>query len=372
MMFVSDVAENQGVLPVNAVLCVDREAFDRFGRVLRHLSVGLVDQAVNLRLLSCDPSVEKLALGPVQTVVHQRIGWPVAERRTEALLDTLSSRPPTVVHALSGASYRVAGAIAEAFDTDLVFQVTSLKDCDAIANFAGPLVGRFVVLSPALATVLEEQLKIPEDRINVIRPGVLASQRIACFADPQRIPTLLCFSPFERGSGVDRLIKAVNYLRKREHAFMLFLLGAGRQESVLRRMIHERKLLSCVTFAHPVEGLNQILQNADIFVRPSKATAFTDDGLQAMGAGMAVVTLASSICDHFRNGETAVICEKAEAEPLANTIEQLLRDRSGTRHLATSAREYVRTHHTISRMAECTADVYRKLALARATFSLKE
>ncbi|UCC31469.1 MAG: glycosyltransferase family 4 protein [Phycisphaerales bacterium] len=372
MASVSDTTESQSTLVIRAGLCIDREAFDRFGRVLRRLLVGLVDQAVSVRLLSCDPHVETLTLGPVQTLVHKRVVWPVVGRRIDQLLDALSQKPPTVMHAVSSATYRVAGAVADAFDTDLVFQVTSLKDCDAIGNFAGPRVGRFIAFSQPLATVLEEQLKISTERIDLVRPGVLASQRIACFADPQRVPAILCMSPLERGSGVDELIEAVDVLRRRDHTFMLFLLGTGRQEPALRRMIHGRALSPCVTLAHPTGGVAQAFHSADIFVRPTVDSAFNDDGLLAMAAGMAVVTAPNSICDHFRSGETALVCEKPKAEPLAAALGQLLSDKAGARRLATTAMEYVRANHAVSRMAERTAEGYHTLALARATFSLKE
>ena len=75
--------------------------------------------------------------------------------------------------------------------------------------------------------MLQEQLRIPAERIDLVRPGVLASQGIACFADPQRVPTVLCSSALERGSGVDRLIEAVDILRKRDQELLLFLLGQG-------------------------------------------------------------------------------------------------------------------------------------------------
>ena len=88
--------------------------------------------------------------------------------------------------------------------------------------------------------------------------------------------------------------------------------------------------------------------------------------------GLAVVTLPSSISDHLRHGETAVIYERPDAESLANALEQLLVDRAGARRIASAASEYVRTNHAVSAMAERTVDAYRKLALARTTFPIKE
>ena len=57
---------------------------------------------------------------------------------------------------------------------------------------------------------------------------------------------------------------------------------------------------------------------------------------------------------------------------IADALERVLTDRAHARTVASSAMEYVRTHHSMSAMAECTAATYRQLALSRSTFSIKE
>ncbi len=369
---VSDTMEKQDSLPIRVALCIDRDALDRFGRVLRHLLVGLIDQAVHVRILSSDPRVETLSLGPVQAVLHERMVWPVARRRLDRLLDALSQQPPTIVQPMSSFSYAVADRVAEAFDADLVLQVTSLADCEAVAELKARPVGQFLAPGRSLVRVLVDQLKIPAERVELIRPGVLAEKRIACFADPHHTATILNMSALQRNSGVDQLIEAIDLLRKRGHAMMLFLLGRGHRESAVRRLIRERKLSSIVTLAHPHGDLTQALHNADIFVRPSADTTYTADSLQAMGAGMAVVSGLNTVCDNLRGGETAVICDKLTATSLADAIEGLLTDRAGAQRIAKSGMEYVRTHHSVSGEAQRMADVYRRLALARTTLSITE
>lgn len=372
MARVSDATDYQGTPPLNVALCVDSEALDRFGSVLRHLLVGLVDQAVNLRLVSRDARAETLRLGPVQTVLYERVGWPVTARRTEALLDMLSQNPPTIAHAMSRASYQVALATAEAFDAELVVQVTSLQDCDAVLTLPTERIGRFLALSKPLLTVLSEQLHIPRERIDLARPGVFASQEIASFSDPERVPAILCVSALERKSGVDHLIDAIKLLHQRGHSFMLFLLGEGKRESALRRMISEHKLSGYVTFAHPSGDPTRAMYSADIFVRPSADTAFQADGLQAMGAGIAVVSVLGTVYDHLHDGETAIVCDKMTPQALADAIERLLADRAFARKLAASGQTYVRTHHAASQMAEAIANTYRQILLGRATFPMPE
>ena len=372
MVGVSETMESARPRTVSAALCVDGEALDRFGCVLQHLCVGLVDQAVAVRLLSSDARVRSLALGPIQSLVHHRIAWPAARRRTERLLDTLSAQPPTVVHAMSRGSYRLAAAIAEAFDADLVLDVTSQADCDWIVSLEVGKHVRFHAFSEPLATVLEAQLKIAREQIVVIRPGIPVAPRAACFATPGRVTTVLCTSAFERNSGVDRLIAAVSLLGERGHKMQVFLLGGGRQESVLRRLVRTRNLSSSVTFGPPLSDLTTAMQSADIFVRPSADSEFTADGLLAMGMGLVVVTDPSMLCDHIRPTETAMVCAYPTAESLAATIDGVLNHRQEAIGLATAAMEYVREHHAVSTMAERTAAAYRQLALTRTTFAIRE
>jgi len=359
-------------LPVSAALCVDGQAIDRLGPVLRHLVVGLVDQAVQVRLVSSDPRIESLALGPIQSLVHQPIEWPAAARRTGQVIAALAHQPPMVVEAMSMGSFRPASAMAEAFDADLIVQVTSLDDCDMIAQLENVRIGRFHAISRPLATVLETQLKIDPQRIDVIHPGVRAAQQIACFGRPDRVPTILCLSPFEKGAGIGRLIRTIEVLRRRKHEVVVFLLGAGRYETSLRRLARDRHLSECITFVQPPADVSQAIAGADIFVHPSEDTFFSAHGLQAMGIGVAVVTLASSACDHYRHGETAVVCERPTPESLADGIESLLNNHEHARHIATTAQEHVRTRHAMSGMAERTTAAYRRLALRHATFPIKE
>jgi len=372
MAVVSDEMDSQSTPPANVAMHVDSEALNRFGSVIRHLLVGLVDQAVNVRLVSRDPRIETLRLGPVQTVLHERIGWPVTGRRMDALSDMLSQNPPTIVHAASGASYRVALETAETFDADFVVQVTSLGDCDAVLSLPLERVGRFLALSTPLFKVLTEQVGISKERIDLARPGVFAAQETASFSNPDRVPAFLCVSALERKSGVDLLVNAVQLLRQRGHTFMLFLLGEGRREPTARRMVRDHELSGYVTFAHPSGDLSRAMGSADIVVRPAGDIAFHEDSLQAMGAGIAVVSMSGSVYDHLHDGETAVVCDSLSAQALADGIERLLTDQEFARKLAGAGQEYVRKHHAASQMAGTVANTYREILAGRPTLSTTE
>ena len=72
---VADSEDTPSPMAVNVALCVDAEGLDRLASALRYLAVGLVDQAIQVRLLSSDARIESMTLGPIQTLVHDRIHW---------------------------------------------------------------------------------------------------------------------------------------------------------------------------------------------------------------------------------------------------------------------------------------------------------
>lgn len=346
---------------------------DRLGPMLRQLVVGLVDQAINLRIVGSDPRLSGLQLGPVQVYVHPLPDWPFSRRRRrENIIEQLGTNPPTTIHALSSASYELALALQQAFDTDLTLHVTSALDCESLTRIESSRAARLIAVSRPLVQVLQSQLGIDPARVELIAPGIPVSKQPACFAEPTRAATLLCTAGLYAGAGVELVVEAADALRRSGHDFMLFLLGEGRREVPLRRLVRQRDLSSVVTFAHPLGDVATAMHSADIFVDPAAESAFRVDGLLAMAAGVAVVAFPSPVVDHYRDGETAVVCSQPTTESLIEQIGQLLSERKRARDMATRAIGYVKANHGVSRMAEQAAKLWRELALQRATFSIKE
>lgn len=356
---------------VNAALCLDRTAFERFGGILRHLCVGLVDQNIPLRIVGSDPHIETLRLGPVQAVVHPPIAGLTGGRRLERLLDSLSAQPPSVVHAVSMGSYRTAASIAREFDADLVLGVTSLDDIEEVGRFAERADVHFQPWSNALAVVLDSRRHIDRTHVEVIAPGVPASAKPVAFDHPGRVATLVSTSRFDADSGLDRLIAAVEILVQRQVELQLFLLGEGPRERVLRKSVRARQLSAHVAFAPNFDDPTAALSSADLFIHPTSSATFPGDTLQALGIGLALVTGPDEVADHHRPGETACVYADGTADALAEAIESLLRDRPAAQRLAAAGLEYVRRNHGVSSMAERVAAAYRRLALNQSTFAIR-
>lgn len=361
-------AENEPI--INALICIDDGAYRRLRPVLRHLTVGLVDLMAGVRLLSSTAEAERLTLGPVQTLIHDSLRWPLRNHRFRQITEALAATPPTVVHAMSRGAYQVAEMTAAEFDTDLVYQVTATDDVDALAatRHAGPR--RVLCGSQPLCDMCIERGVATADELHLVRPGVVCGKQISCFVDPTRLPTLLSTAPLLPHEGVDLILDAVRRLTERGHKLLTFLLGAGPHEWVLRRQARRMNLGRTVVFAQPEGDILKAMTGADIFIQPTAERALSARTLQALAQGMAVTGVGGGVCDALIADRTAVLCNTPSSGELATGIERLLLDREFARTVATNAVEHMRKHHTMSAMAQQTADAYKAMALNRATYSI--
>ena len=358
--------------PVDVALCIDGDVYSRLWDVIRLLCVGLVDLTARVRLVSSSPAAEALTLGPIEMIVHQNPVWPLRRQRLGQIVEVLSARPPTVVQCLSRGSLRVAQAVAQAFDVDLVLQVTAAADVKALARADGQRVQHVVAASRPLYDLVERSGRVRPEAISLIRPGALRTEQPTCFRQPGAIATLMCTAWFEDHTGVGELIRAVRLLHDRGYKVLAFLVGEGRRERRLRELVHAQKVSRWITFARPKAEAARIMSGADIFVRPAAEQAISCNSLLAMATGTAVVTCAGGVTDHCIDGQTAVVCPDADPESLADGIERLLGDHEYARRLATAGMAHVKEHHPVSTMAEQTLALYRQLALRRTTFAIQE
>ena len=357
--------------PVDVVLCVGAEACSRLWGVIRHLCVGLVDLNARVRLLSSSPEVERLTLGPIETIVHQEPVWPLRRRRLGQVVEVLGSRPPTVVHAISADSFRVAQAVAQTFEVDLVAHLTAADDVAALGRLTGYHVEHAVAASRPLFDAVEQTGRLQAEEVTLIRPGVLRSEQPTCFTKPGFLPALLCTADLEQGSGVDHLISAVRTLRDAGRELLLFVLGGGSRERELRKLTQDKQVLPWVTFARPKADRSAIMAGADVFVHPGPEQAISFNSLSAMATGTLVITCAGGISDHCHDGHTAIVCPDNSPKALAAGIERALTDHEYARTLAAAGIAYVKEHHSVATMAERSMLLYQQLALRRRMFPIK-
>lgn len=146
------------------------------------------------------------------------------------------------------------------------------------------------------------------------------------------VPRILFFSNIIRSKGVSVLLDACRILTGQGFSFRCVLAGKMTPDypgNALPEEIREKGLEGVVEYAgEKYDGDKwDTFSRADVFVHPSYNDCFPLVLLEALGAGLPVVsTTEGGIPDIVRDGETGFLCPPREADAVADRIGRLLKD----------------------------------------------
>lgn len=185
-----------------------------------------------------------------------------------------------------------------------------------------------------LATTPEMQetlagLGYPRERIFLV-PNFLAESSAPRPLEPLRTPPRIgSMGRFSRRKGFHVLIDAIALLRDRGVAVDCAIAGAGRGRAELEKQISDRGVAECVELVGWLDNVQKVgfLEGLDLFVSPSLNEPFGFVYLDAMRAGVPIVTFPTVGARYiFSTPDTAEMAPLGDAEGLADTIERVLAD----------------------------------------------
>lgn len=157
---------------------------------------------------------------------------------------------------------------------------------------------------------------------NMVRVGSLPER--TAFRTPPVIGTMGRFVPKK---GFEVFIDALAILKKQGVEFQASLGGGGPEENALRQRLALRDLNACVTMPGWVEDKDTWFQGLDVFVLPSHHEPFGIALIEAMGAGIPVISTDTvGPREIIRDGEDGLLFPVADAEALATRLAQVLAD----------------------------------------------
>ncbi len=169
-------------------------------------------------------------------------------------------------------------------------------------------------------------------------------------ADGTRPLRILYVGQLVAGKGVRVLLEAVARLRV---PFTLTVVGAGRDERLLRRRAASLAPRGAVRFAGWQTDVAPFFAAADVAVVPSLWNEpFCLAGVEALAAGAPVVAFdRGGIGDWLKPGETGVFAPPT-ADGLARTLEELAADPARLVRLSRTGAAFVRTHYSTAAFVE--------------------
>jgi glycosyltransferase involved in cell wall biosynthesis len=299
-----------------------------------------------------------------QRVTRYGAQLPATRAWTSSLLTNLA---PRVVHihlrhatALAATMRRPPGTVwllTHHYGSILDHQGRTMAS--ALDRWACRRIGRAVAVSEAVREYLVVRCGLEGDKVSVVPNGWGGqAQQTTLAAAP---PTVVCVANFRPEKGHEVLVQAFSKVTRRVADARLVLVGSGPTEANVRAHVRRLGLEESVVFTGTLSDIWPELARADVFALASWFDTFGIAALEAMAAGLPVVTTSvAGLRDIVQHGRTGWLVPPGDQEELAHRLVQLLTDPVLRRSMGQAAREVAATKSEAS-MADKYYDLYKVL-----------
>jgi glycosyltransferase involved in cell wall biosynthesis len=214
--------------------------------------------------------------------------------------------------------------------------------------------------------LLDEQIALIYNGVDVERfkPPTAQEKQAACRAfglDPSK-KTVGHIGRLSDVKGQKYLVEAAAKICAARQDAQFLLVGDGKEEGALRRLVRDRKLDNVFHFQRSVEDTAVSLRAMDVFVMPSLQEGLGLSLLEAMASGVpCVASMVGGILTVVQDGVTGLLVPPADPAFLARGISRLLDDAALSATLAYQARRQAEKKFDASTMAHRTKEIYASL-----------
>ena len=174
-----------------------------------------------------------------------------------------------------------------------------------------------------------------DTKLYKVNPNIQMREKIA--PDGEKI--LIHTSNFRIVKRVTDTIKILELVKK-EIPAKLVLVGDGPDRSECERLSRELDLYDDVIFLGKQDGLEEILNCADLFLMPSQSESFGLSALEAMACGVPVISSSvGGLPELIRHNETGYIAEFSDVKRMARYAIDLLKNNKKCKAFSQNARK---------------------------------
>ena len=357
--------------PLRLALIVSEHTVLEYSISLEHLLVGLADESIPVALV-CPPSCDMASVvsGVVEVIRHPAFNLPLmGHLNKKGLVEQLTRFKPTVLHCLCESKAGLTKHLARQLDLPYVLTVNSLQKRwkhFAYQRQIHPLsissshCAKIIVPAKSIAVNIAEVYPRYAERIEQINIGTFVGESSGCFCEPSRLPSMVVAHPFDHVDEFEDLFGAVRHLAIDGYEFMLVVIGSGRAERQMRRLLAALGLLQTVTIVPRLRPWRSVVAAGDIFIQPAPSTAFNPLLLEAMSVGAAVAACKGGVDDLIIEEQTAIAFDPDDELSIYSSLQRLFDRRELARQIAGGAQEYLRENHTVSNMISSMLRTYRQ------------
>jgi glycosyltransferase involved in cell wall biosynthesis len=292
-----------------------------------------------------DFSRQLLSLQP--DVFHANLSWPLACKY--GLVAAVMARIPAIV------------ATVQLFVDATYSRATRIQQ-----RWLANRVGRYIVVSGALADKMQQVFDLPAHKLEVI-PNAVPSERFAVIPDTAlrneltggtARPLVLTVARLDAQKGHRYLLEAATQIPEA----IFVLAGDGPERPALERQAAALGLDDRVRFLGRRSDIPALLAVCDLFVLPSLYEGLPLSILEAMAARRPVVaTEIAGTCEAVTGGVTGLLVPPADPAALAQAIRRLLAEPARGAALADAAHARMQAEFSAAAMVQRVTNVYDRL-----------
>jgi glycosyltransferase involved in cell wall biosynthesis len=336
---------------------------------LEHLLVGFADESIPVALVcpsGCDAG--SVATGTAEVISYPVFELPLMKHLNRKLLvERLAKFEPTILHCLCESKALLTRHLARQLGLPYVLMVNSFHKrwkhfvCQRRMyrlSISPSHCAKIIVPAKSIAANIAEVYPHLAQRIEQINIGTFVEEGNMCFSQSSRLASLVAAHPLDNVGDFENLFNAVRHLVVDGYEFMMVVMGSGRAERQLWKLLAALDLLQTVTIVPRLKPWRSVLAAGDIFIQPQAGTAFNPLLLEAMGVGTAVAASKGGVDDLIIEDQTAVVFDQNDELSIFGALQRLFDRREFARQIARNAQEYLRENHTVSKMISATLQTY--------------
>ena len=355
----SSEPQSQAATPLRPLLLIDDALWGRLGGMARRLCVGLVDEAARLHVLHAEKADLTDLLGPAMVVPLP--AWRIRRKANLiALLDRMPDLSANVIHVMGARLMWAGQTLHRKLNIPVTAHISSLDDLRGAGKHLRSEGLHLMAISESLRTLSAKKLRLPEDHLHLVRPGVRSVEKRGLSTGDRGTLTVFVWAHRKSAKSIEVVLKALQKLLTDGRQILAFVIGAEGGEDRLRSMVGALGLHARVTFVPDPQLISLGSGGEDVLILPQPPVELALQTLEALAAGVVVVVAAGAgLHDCLRDGETALTYSRGNYDDLAMQLDRLLQNRPLARRLADQGRAHIRENHQVSAMVQGVVRVYR-------------
>lgn len=225
-----------------------------------------------------------------------------------------------------------------------------------------PLVKGYLANSAAVKRFYIHHLGVNSEKINVLPNGIDLNQFSSLTKDSRTRESLgispndtviICVANLHPNKGHRFLLEAFEKTYQKHTNLKLLIVGAGEERSNLEEQIATYRSKNHILFLGKRTDIPVLLQSSDIFVLPTFFEGMSNALMEAMAAGLPVITTDieenRELVTHHKTG---LLIPVKDSQALEKALNELLKNRTLRTQLSSQAKEYIQAHFSLDKIAK--------------------